>query len=80
MVAFGLADAALGLRAVAATYSLDFVPIQFVRCDLIIQQDFLELSAVKILLDVLQTKALRTDLSSLPGYEASMLGSVIENF
>jgi len=80
MVAFGLADAALGLRAVAVTYRLDFVPIQFVRCDLIIKQDFLELSAVKILLDVLQTKALRTDLSSLPGYEASMLGSVIENF
>jgi len=77
MVAFGLADAALGLRAVAATYQLDFVPIQFVRCDLIIHHDFLEHPAIKILLDVLQTKALRKDLSSLPGYESSMMGNII---
>jgi len=77
VVAFGLADAALGLSAIAATYQLDFVPIQFVRCDLIIRQEFLELPAIKILLDVLQTKALRTDLSSLPGYESSMMGKII---
>lgn len=77
MVAFGLVDAALGLRAVAVTYNLVFVPIQFVRCDLVIQHNFLELPAVKILLDILQTKALRSDLSSLPGYEASMMGKVI---
>lgn len=80
MVAFGLADAALGLRALAATYQLDFVPIQFVRCDLIIRQDFLDHPAVKILLDVMQTKALRKDLSSLPGYESSMMGKIIGEF
>jgi putative molybdopterin biosynthesis protein len=79
-VTFGLADAALGLRAVAATYHLDFVPIQFVRCDLVIPRDFRELPAVGILLDILQTMALRTDLSSLPGYEASVTGKVIEEF
>jgi molybdate-binding protein/DNA-binding XRE family transcriptional regulator len=80
MVAFGLADAAMGLRAIAATCQLDFVPIQFVRCDLIIRHDFLELPAVKILLDVLQTKALRRDLSSLPGYESSMTGKIVGEF
>ena len=80
MVAFGLADAALGLRAIATTYQLDFVPIQFVRCDLIIHHDFLEHSAVKILLDVLQTKALRKDLASLPGYESSTMGKIIGEF
>ncbi|MBM9537931.1 substrate-binding domain-containing protein [Desulfobulbus alkaliphilus] len=77
MVSFGLADAALGLRAVAATYDLDFMPLQFVRCDLIIPRDFLALKAVRILLDVLQSKALRRDLDSLPGYEAGMTGTVI---
>ncbi len=76
-VAFGLADAALGLRAVAAAYRLDFLPIQFVRCDLIIGHEFLEHPAVKILLDVLQTGALRKDLESLPGYEAAMTGAVV---
>lgn len=77
MVAFGLADAALGLRAVAATYHLDFVPIQFVRCDLVIPQEFLALPAVQVLLDVLQSKALRTDIATLPGYETSATGTVI---
>lgn len=76
-VAFGLADAALGLRAVAAAYRLDFLPIQFVRCDLIIGHEFLEHPAVKILLDILQTGALRKDLASLPGYEATMTGTVV---
>lgn len=80
MVAFGLADAALGLRAVAASYQLDFVPIQFVRCDLIIRREFLDLPAVKILLDVLQTKALRQDLTTLPGYESSVTGKIIGEF
>jgi molybdate-binding protein/DNA-binding XRE family transcriptional regulator len=80
MVAFGLADAALGLRALASAYHLDFVPMQFVRCDLIIRYDFLEHPAVKILLDVLQTKALRKDISSLPGYEPSMMGKIIGEF
>jgi putative molybdopterin biosynthesis protein len=80
IVAFGLADAALGLRAIAASYQLDFVPIQFVRCDLIIRHDFLAHPAIKILLDVLQTKALRQDLSSLPGYESSMMGRIVGEF
>jgi molybdate-binding protein/DNA-binding XRE family transcriptional regulator len=78
MVAFGLADAALGLRAIADTYQLDFVPMQFVRCDLIVRRDFLEHRSVQILLDVLQTKAFRKDLSLLPGYETSVTGTVID--
>lgn len=80
MVAFGLADAALGLRAVAATYHLDFVPMQFVRCDLVIPQHFRDLPAVQVLMDMLQSKALRADIASLPGYDTSMTGSVIDDF
>jgi molybdate-binding protein/DNA-binding XRE family transcriptional regulator len=76
-VAFNMADAALGLRAVAAAYGLDFVPMEAVRCDLIIPCDLLELPAIKILLDVLQTGSLREELSSLPGYESSCTGKVI---
>ncbi|MHC1726995.1 MAG: substrate-binding domain-containing protein [Syntrophobacteraceae bacterium] len=77
MVAFNMADAALGLRAVAAAHGLDFVPIEAVRCDLVIPSDFLDLPAIKILLDVLQTRSLREELSSLPGYESSCTGKVI---
>ncbi len=77
MVAYKLADAALGLRAVAVAHGLDFVPIQAVRCDLVIPYDLLDLSAIKILLDVLQTHAMRKELSSLPGYDASCTGKLI---
>ena len=77
MVAFGLADAALGLRAIAASLDLDFVPMQFVRCDLIIPEQYHHHPTVSVLLDVLQTKALREDVAALPGYESSAMGTVI---
>lgn len=77
MVVFNMADAALGLRAVAAAHGLAFVPIEMVRCDLVIPSDFLDLPAIKILLEVLQTRTLRAELSSLPGYAAACSGEVI---
>jgi putative molybdopterin biosynthesis protein len=77
VVAYHLADAALGLRAVAAAYALDFVPIEAVRCDLVLPDEFLDHPAVKVLLDVLQTRAFREELASLPGYESSCTGQII---
>lgn len=77
MVAFNIADAALGLRAVATVYGLDFVPMEAVRCDLVIPCDLLDHSGIKILLDVLQSRSLRQELSSLPGYESACTGKVI---
>jgi putative molybdopterin biosynthesis protein len=77
MVVMNMADAALGLRAVAAAYELDFVPMEAVRCDLVIPSDLLELTAIKVLLDVLQSGALRNELAALPGYESSYTGQVI---
>lgn len=77
MVAFSLADAALGLRAIAAAYGLDFIPIESVRCDLVIPRDFLEHPAVRVILDILQTRALRQELASLPGYESSCMGRTV---
>jgi molybdate-binding protein/DNA-binding XRE family transcriptional regulator len=77
MVALNLADAALGLRAVATAYALDFVPVEVVRCDLVIPSDLLEIKAIKILLDVLQAGALRKELAVLPGYDPSNTGKVI---
>jgi molybdate-binding protein/DNA-binding XRE family transcriptional regulator len=77
MVAFRTADAALGLRAIAAAYGLDFVPIEAVRCDLVIPCDLLDLPGVKVVLDVLQTQSLRNELASLPGYESACTGTII---
>lgn len=77
MVVMNLADAALGLRAVATAHELDFVPVEVVRCDLVIPSDLLEIKAIKILMDVLQSGALRQELEVLPGYDPSNTGRVI---
>ncbi len=76
-VAFGTADAALGLRAVAHFNGLDFVALESVRCDLVIPRDLIDHPALNIVLDVLQGQKLKRELSSLPGYETSLTGTVI---
>jgi putative molybdopterin biosynthesis protein len=76
-VALGAADAALGLRAVAAATGLDFVPLAVVRCDLVIPHDLQGHPAIKVLLEVLQTGAWRRELAALPGYDSSCTGTAI---
>ncbi len=77
MVAYGFADAALGLRPVAEAYGLDFVPMATVRCDLVVPRDLLDHAGIKVILDILQTRSFREELRSIPGYSASRTGDVI---
>jgi putative molybdopterin biosynthesis protein len=77
MVSFGLVDAALGLRAVAMKHGLGFVSLAMVRCDLVIPRDLMEHSAIRLILELLQTRGLREELASLPGYDSSCMGTVI---
>jgi molybdopterin molybdotransferase/putative molybdopterin biosynthesis protein len=72
-----VADAALGLRAVAEAFGLEFVPIASVRCDLIIPKEFADHTTVKILTNLLQSHNLRRELSSLPGYDCAETGKVV---
>ena len=76
-ILFGAADAALGMRTVADSWGLDFVPITSVRSDLVVPEEGMTHPTVKIVLDVLQSKGFREELSALPGYETSCSGSVI---
>jgi len=78
LVAAGLVDAALGLHVVADMHGIDFVPLTAVRCDLVIPDDMLDHPTVRIMLDVLQTRALRDDIASVPGYETSSSGNLID--
>ncbi len=70
-------DAALGLRAVAVTNGLSFVPLSHVRCDLVIPSDLIDHPGVAAALDIIQTKSFREELSCLPGYETSDTGRII---
>lgn len=76
-IACNVADAALGLRAIAEAYGLGFVPIASARCDLVIPADLINHPTIKILQDVLQSAALRKELASLPGYDGSVTGNII---
>ncbi|GBC59490.1 XRE family transcriptional regulator [Desulfonema ishimotonii] len=76
-VMFGMADAALGLRAVADSCGLGFVPIESVRCDLVIPADIFDHPAVSVVLNVLQSRSFRDELAMLPGYETTCTGKVV---
>lgn len=77
MVTYRFADAALGLRAVADFHSLDFIPLETVRCDLVVPNDLLDHPGVNIILDILQGAKFKQELSALPGYDASRTGTMI---
>ncbi|MCL1915818.1 MAG: helix-turn-helix domain-containing protein [Desulfovibrionaceae bacterium] len=73
------ADAALGLRVVAKSFGLDFVPLAVTRCDLVIPLDLRDHPGVTLLLEVLQSSGLRKELASLPGYDPSEAGKIIRS-
>ena len=76
-VANGTADAALGLRIIAESFGLAFVPLAVTRCDLVIPADLRDHPGITVLLDVLQSSGIRKELGSLPGYDPSATGQMI---
>lgn len=76
-VASGGADIAIALRATALALGLEFVPLGEVRFDFIIPRVHLQHPAVRLLLELLQSYALRADLATLPGYDVTAMGTVI---
>ncbi|HET7771560.1 MAG TPA: substrate-binding domain-containing protein [Chloroflexota bacterium] len=78
VVASGGADAGISLAAAAETYGLDFIPLAEVRFDFVIPRDHAEHPAVALLLEALQTRALRDELRALPGYDVDEMGTVRE--
>ena len=75
----GLADTGIGVRAAAAISSLDFVPLQRERYDLVIPKTYYEtLSGLQILLDTMVSKPFRDELEALGGYDTREIGKVVE--
>jgi putative molybdopterin biosynthesis protein len=69
------ADAALGLRAAANKYGLDFIPLFHERYDLIFMQQQGEPLAP--LLDMMQTSSFRQSVDALSGYDTTHTGERI---
>jgi molybdate-binding protein/DNA-binding XRE family transcriptional regulator len=74
-VADGAADLGIGLRAVASSAGVDFVPLADARFDFLIPSEHLDHPAIRVLLDVMQSASLRAELSALPGYSVSETGT-----
>jgi molybdate-binding protein/DNA-binding XRE family transcriptional regulator len=79
-VASGLADVGVALRAAADVYGLGFIPIDEVRFDLVIPEPVFDHPAVVRMLDLLQSRSLREEVGSLPGYEVRQMGTVVARF
>jgi hypothetical protein len=65
---------------VALAFDLDFVPLAEVRCDLVIPADLVDIPGIRIILDVLQSRGFRDELSLLPGYSQKKTGATIAAF
>jgi putative molybdopterin biosynthesis protein len=75
LVQIGKADLALGLRASAHQFGLDFLPLFYERYDIVFSQEQNKLLAP--LLDTLQTRAFRQSVEALTGYGTTHTGEQI---
>lgn len=73
----GRADVAIGLRAVAESCDLDFVPVQEVAFNLIIPKTLIDFPPVAQMLDLLQDRRFQKQLEGLPGYGTSETGKLL---
>jgi len=74
-VAEGRADAGFGLRAAAARFSLEFVPLATERYYLAVTRRTLREPAMQTLLEALRSREFAAAVSSLPGYDAGQAGT-----
>lgn len=75
MIAAGEADAGIGIAAAAEQFGLDFIPLFQERYDLVVPEDIYRTRQVEPLFEVLHTKAFRTSVSKIRGYDSTGMGS-----
>jgi putative molybdopterin biosynthesis protein len=73
----GQADAGYGIKAAAAKYGLDFIPLVDERYLFVCRNESLEQPTVRQLLDELRGAEFRSLAAGLPGYDASRAGEVL---
>ena len=71
----GKADVALGLRAAAHQFGLDFIPLFHERYDIVFMLEHSTL--LDPLLDIIQTRKFRQNVDALTGYDTTHSGKLI---
>jgi putative molybdopterin biosynthesis protein len=75
-----LADVGIGIRAAAAIFGTDFVPLQRERYDLIIPRIHYDtLPGVKAMLDTIVSGSFRAELEALGGYDTGESGKLVDS-
>src|SRR5215467_11821158 len=78
-ISVGGADAGIGLQSVATLFNLDFVPLQDERYDLVIPTRLLaEHPSLSIFLDTIVSRAFRSEIEALGGYDTRETGTIRE--
>jgi molybdate-binding protein len=73
----GRADAALGIRAVADLFHLDFVPVRWERYDLLISKNRFFEEGVQLFLNLLHESSVQELAQELSGYDLTECGKMI---
>jgi putative molybdopterin biosynthesis protein len=76
-VASGRADCGLGIAAAAQALDLDFIPLFQERYDLVIPREHAESDLLAPLPGLLADTRFRGAVSQLPGYDVSVMGTII---
>jgi putative molybdopterin biosynthesis protein len=76
-IASGRADCGLGIAAAAQALDLDFIPLFQERYDLVIPRQFAEGELLAPLFGLLAERRFREAVSRLPGYDVSVMGTII---
>jgi putative molybdopterin biosynthesis protein len=76
-IASGRADCGIGIAAAAQALDLEFIPLFQERYDLVIPKQFAEGDLLAPLFGILADGRFREAVSQLPGYDVSVMGTVI---
>ena len=74
----GQADVAVGPRAVATVFGLEFLPVMEVAFDLVIPRTLLDHPRIQAILQRIRSRGFRREIEMLPGYQAPEAGTVLE--
>jgi putative molybdopterin biosynthesis protein len=76
----GLADVGIGVRAAAAIFGVDFIPLQRERYDLVIPRIHYDtLPGLRVMLDTIVSGSFRTELEAFGGYDTRETGKIVED-
>lgn len=77
-VASGMADAGLGIETPAHRFGLDFIPLIQERYFFLVQSDMANSPAIAQVLTILRSAAFRKVVGTLPGYDATHCGRMLD--